>query len=158
VEDILVSLLPKGGTASELSGRGTAGGYPYAQAVYDDGHGKGLVAVEVSASGDAPDCPSPNPDPTTSCTLTHIGGGLLQIYKGYEFSDHRADTKDWVARYRTASGAFVELSEWNSPQEKGAPVSRAEPPLDSAQMTALVTSPRWRQVIAALGPSKPWKG
>ena len=61
-----------------------------------------------------------------------------------------------MADFRAASGAVVELSEWNSPQEKDAPITRPEPPLDAGQITAIVTSGHWQQVIAAL--SQPKKG
>jgi hypothetical protein len=130
--------------------RGTADGAPYAQAVYDDGHGKSEVAADVEAGDAVFDCPSPNPDPTTSCSVTHVRGGTLVIYKGWEYPDHRVDTKEWRAVFRTASGASVGFSEWNSSQEKGAPVPRPEPPLSAAQLTAVVTSPAWQRVIDAL--------
>lgn len=160
MEHLLVSMLPRGGTVSGVTGRGTGDGIPYAQVVYDDGHGKAAVEVGVVAQGEAT-CPSPNPDPTTSCTVIPLHNasgvsGTLQIFKGYEYPDHRVATKEWVARFRTSSGAMVELDEWNSPQEKDAPITRPEPPLNSAQITGIVTDPRWRRVIDALPVPKKW--
>lgn len=150
VETIFLRLLPRDGKVSEFVGRGTAQGVPYAHAVYDDGHGKAAVEAGVGAQGQTPGCPSPNPDPQTSCTLTHVNGGTLMIYKGFEYPDHRVETKNWYAEFQTASGAVVDFSEWNSSQEKGAPITRPEPPLTSAQITALLTSPLWQKVIDAL--------
>lgn len=161
VEELFVSLLPKTGTVSGVSGRGTGQGIPYAHAVYDDGHGKAAVEVGISAQGAMRSCPSPNPDPTTSCTVVPLrdfagNSGTLVILKGYEYSDHRAETKDWIASFRTSTGAVVELSEWNSPQEKDAALTRPEPPLNTVQITGIVTSPRWREVVDALPAPVKW--
>lgn len=150
VEAVLIGLLPKKGQVSGVTGRGTEEGIPYAHVVYDDGHGKAAVEAYAQAEGQAPECPSPNPDPLTSCSLTHVRGGTLMIYKGFEYPDHRVETKDWSAVFVTASGAQVGVSEWNSPQEKDAPITRPEPPLTAVQLTAVVTAPAWRKVIDAL--------
>ncbi|WP_225845521.1 hypothetical protein [Streptomyces sp. HPF1205] len=162
MEHLLVSMLPAGGTVSGVTGRGTGESIPYAHVVYDDGHGKAAVEVGVTAQGEVPTCPSRNPDPTTSCTVIPLHNsagvsGTLQIFKGYEYPDHRVATKEWVARFRTSSGAVVELDEWNSPQEKDAPITRPEPPLNSAQITGIVTNPRWQWVIDALPAPKKWR-
>jgi hypothetical protein len=154
ITDLFVSMLPAG-HVTRLPGRGTDGDLPpLAEVVFDDGKGPGLLDLMV-AYGEMPvGCPA-HDDPGTSCTTRHIHGGILTIYKGFEYPDHRAETKDWFANFVTSAGATVGLSEWNSPQEKGAPVSRPNPPLSSARLTAIVTDPRWQRVIDALpDPSK----
>ncbi|MBM9505242.1 hypothetical protein [Actinacidiphila acididurans] len=150
VEAVFLSLLPPQGKVSGVTGRGTEEGIPYAHVVYDDGHGKAAIEAGAQREGQVPDCPSPNPDPTTSCHLTHVKGGTLMIFQGWEYPDHRAQTKDWMAEFRTASGALVSVSEWNAPQEKDAGVTRPNPPLSPAQLAAIVTSPAWQRVIDAL--------
>jgi hypothetical protein len=149
VTNLFVSMLPKG-HITKLPGRGTDDG-PLAQVIFDDGKGPGLVEVGVGYE-QAPD-PCPAVDlPGTSCTSSRVNGGMLTIYKGFEYPDHRVETKDWIATYVTRSGAVVDLSEWNSPQEKDAPITRQNPPLNSATLAKIVTDPRWQRVIDALPP------
>ena len=139
-----------------MQSRGTATGIPYAYAVLDDGHGPGALSFGVGLDEAAPSCPATD-DPGTSCTSRQVAGGTLTILKGYEYSDHRAETKDWDAFFVNAAGATVDLSEWNAAAEKGAPVSRPNPPLSSAQLAAIVTNPQWHRVIDAI-PVDPQPG
>lgn len=152
VMDLFVSMLPKGHvTKTNWPSRGTEGGMPLAAVVFNDGHGPGLVTLGVGLDEAAPSCPDvPDPDPQVSCTSTHVRGGTLTISKGFEYPDHRAETKDWAATFVTSSGAVVSLNEWNSKDEKDAPISRPNPPLSSAQLARIVTDPRWQRVIDAL--------
>lgn len=165
VTDLFVSMLPrlpKGGHLTRQPGRGTADGMPLASVVYDDGRGPGLLQLSVGLNESPPEpCPVSDP-PGTSCTSRHVHGGTLTILKGFEYPDHRAETKDWYATFVTSSGALIGLSEWNSAQEKDAPVSRPNPPLNSAQLTSIVTDARWQRVIDALpapvkGPKSAWQ-
>jgi hypothetical protein len=150
VEAVFRDLLPKEGTVSGVKGRGTKEGTPYAHVLYDDGHGTAAVEASVSGQSSTPSCPSPSPDPLTTCSLTRVDGGTLWVYKGFEYSDHRVETKEWNVVFRTAAGASISVSEWNSAQEKDAPITRPDPPLTAAQLTAIVTSPSWQKVIDAL--------
>ncbi|SEG83440.1 hypothetical protein SAMN05216223_11479 [Actinacidiphila yanglinensis] len=149
MEDLLVSLLPPG-TISGRDGRGTDDPLPpYAHVVFDDGHGPAAIEVIVENGGAAPaECSSDAPA-GTSCTQSHVHGGTLTVLKTFEYPDHRAETKDWEAVFRTKDGAQVTVNEWNAAAEKGAPVSRPEPPLSAARLGALATSDVWRKVIAA---------
>lgn len=149
MEDLLISMLPPG-TISARDGRGTDGDLPpLAQVVFDDGHGASEIAVSVE--------PDSGPPPTCgdviaagdSCTQTHVRGGVLTVIKAWEYPDHRTDTKDWTAEFRAKDGSLVTVDEWNAPAEKGAPVSRPEPPLSAARLGSVATSPAWQRVVAA---------
>ncbi|MYS23339.1 hypothetical protein GA0115240_15228 [Streptomyces sp. DvalAA-14] len=147
VAGIFLSLLPKAKISGVVS-RGTEDGIPYVHVVYDDGLGPAAVEVSIGMQ-EAEQCPA-HPAPGTSCGVIHTRGGDVTVLKGYEYPDHRADTKDWVASYPRPNGAVVEISEWNAPQEKDAPVTRPTPPLSAKQLASIVTSPRWQRVIDAL--------
>jgi hypothetical protein len=152
VADVLAALMPDG-TLAHLTGTGTDRGATFASArgVYDDGHGPGEVSVVLQPEGSVGPCAPAGQDPGTWCSVTHVRGGTLGLYKGWEYpADHRGDVKDWTATFVTSAGAQVELSQWNSSSEKDAPKTRANPPLSVAEMTAIVTSPKWNKVLAAL--------
>jgi hypothetical protein len=155
VAHLFVSMLPAG-TVTGVRSRGTATGIPYAYAVLDDGHGPGALSFGIDLDGAAPTCPGTDA-PGTSCTSSRLPGGTLTILKGYEYPDHRAQAKDWDAYFVNAAGAVVDLSEWNAAAEKGAPVSRPNPPLSSARLAAIVTDSRWHRVIDAI-PADPKPG
>ncbi|MBD0740376.1 hypothetical protein [Streptomyces sp. CBMA29] len=148
VMDVFLSTLPKGHIQkSTWTNRGTEEGIPLATVIFDNG----LVIAGVGRDEAVAPCPeTPDPDPNVSCTTTRVHGGTLTISKGYEYPDHRAETKNWSATFLTASGASVSLSEWNSRDEKDAPISRPNPPLSSAQLAKIATDPRWQRVIDAL--------
>jgi hypothetical protein len=161
----LKSLLPHG-KLTQTEGRGTDEDRPpLAYGVFDDGKGKSAIslvldrvdpslvpALEAEAA-----CQGAVLSNGESCkTETLPDGSWLKIYKGYEYPDHRAETKDWTASLITPQGYRVDVSEWNSAAEKGAPISRPEPPLSSAQLKGLVTAKAWKPVLAVLkGPAKP---
>ncbi|SEN81700.1 hypothetical protein [Actinacidiphila rubida] len=155
MEDLLASMLPPG-SISGRDGRGTDDELPpYAHVVFDDGHGASAIEAIVETDGAAgADCTADLP-PGDSCTQTQVHGGVLTVMKTYEYPDHRADTKDWIADFRTPDGTLVEISEWNAPAEKGAPVTRPEPPLSAARLGAVATNPAWRRVAAAERASTP---
>ncbi|MFG1810021.1 hypothetical protein [Streptomyces sp. NPDC049040] len=159
VAAIFARLLPPG-KVKNLEGRGPGDfdpSFASATAVFDEGKGPAEVTVALQSQGQAiEDCPPPARNPGTWCSVTHVHGGTLQIVKGYEYPDHRAETKDWTATFITADGAMVELSQWNSSAEKDAPITRKNPPLDVAQMTAMVTSKDWKPVLASLTKPEPF--
>ncbi|MFJ9040922.1 hypothetical protein ACIRF8_30655 [Streptomyces sp. NPDC102406] len=165
VVGILEGLLP-GGKVSARDGRGTADPLgPLAHLVHDDGRGKAAIGVSVGAVD--PDsatveeqlkCPDKRFVSYDSCgNETLADGSRLLLMRGYEYPDKRVDTKWWHAFLVTAEGYTVDASEWNAPAEKDAPVSRAEPPLTTRQLKALVASAKWRPVMRALGtaPGEP---
>ncbi|MGA5497551.1 hypothetical protein ACPCSP_24620 [Streptomyces cinereoruber] len=132
--------------------------------VYDDGNGKAAVTVLLSRSygpGEAGEgmvtCPDKAHVPDAECTTEKLPGvGRLMLLQGYEYPDRREDTKDWRATLLTEDGFIVDVNEYNAAAEKGAPVSRENPPFTLAQLKALVTADAWRPLLAKLPePSQP---
>jgi hypothetical protein len=164
----LERLLPKG-KFSGRQGRGTHGDLPpSALVVYDDGKGAAAVSVGLdrvlpsAGTGDngfdptgvAMGCPDVVPGAQSSydsCRTEKLpDGSVLTVYQGYEYPDRRAETKSWGAELVTSAGQRVSVQEWNSPAQKGQPVSRPEPPLSPAQLEKLASAPQWRAVIDAI--------
>ncbi|KES03838.1 hypothetical protein BU52_28100 [Streptomyces toyocaensis] len=154
----LKGLLPDGEFSQEAA-NGTRGDTPpFAHVVYDDGEGAAAIGVgfgrleagsrEVREVTTCPDRALVEYDDCTSGRLPD--GSLLMLYRGYEYPDRREDTKRWSAELVTADGQHVSLSEWNAAAEKGAPVSRAEPPLSLEELKRIVTAGAWRRVVDAM--------
>ncbi|MEU3458353.1 hypothetical protein ABZ721_00170 [Streptomyces sp. NPDC006733] len=162
---LLKSALPPGTTTAE-HGRGGGGAddlmaAPYAEAVFDDGQGPGLVSVSLSHAPSGQDtdpgtrCPDRVYAQFDSCDRSVLtDGSVLILLKGYEYPDHRVNTKAWQATLTTRDGHVVNAQEWNSTAEKGAPDTRTDPPLNSAQLAALVSVKVWQPVFDALGPAR----
>ncbi|WP_109033175.1 hypothetical protein [Streptomyces rubrogriseus] len=157
----LKGLLP-GGTYGEESARGSDHQLgPAVRLVYDDGDGAaavgmGFARVEPGSARvrELMACPDHNMTPYDDCSSDRLAdGSLLRLYQGYEYPDMRVDTKLWTADLVTAEGQHVSVSEWNSPAEKGAPVSRDEPPLSTERLRKLVTAGVWREVVDAIPKS-----
>ncbi|MET9991616.1 hypothetical protein ABZ061_18895 [Streptomyces mutabilis] len=153
-------LLPEGKFSQE-DARGSADA-PYAYLVYDDG--EGAAAMNVSFQRVEPGsphvreltgCPDRTFTPYDDCSSTRLpDGSLLRLLKGYEYPDKRVDTKYWSADLVTTEGQHVSVGEWNAPAQKGAPVSRAEPPLSAEELKEVVTAEVWRKVVDAM-PASP---
>ncbi|MFD8882305.1 hypothetical protein ACFV0H_07240 [Streptomyces erythrochromogenes] len=149
-------------TAMEARGTESEGGAAVS-GVYDDGKGKAAVSVglsRVDPKGSRADqltqCGDKNLQGYDDCRTERLpDGSKLLIFKGYEYPDRRVDTKCWRAVLVTPAGFLVEASEWNAPAEKGAAVSRPNPPLDSAQLKTLVTSPVWHPALNDLPAAEP---
>ncbi|MFI5854548.1 hypothetical protein [Streptomyces parvulus] len=166
-DDLLRELkarLPKGVTRQEEA-RGTHDRPgPTATLVFDDSAGAAAISLGVERLRPGSDrirdvvkCPDQNLTAYDECVTDRLAdGSLLRLYRGYEYPDRRADTRFWSADLVTAEGHHVTLSEWNSPAQKGAPVSRDEPPLTTAQLREIVGADVWRQVADAIPePRKP---
>ncbi|MGW1875904.1 hypothetical protein [Streptomyces sp. NPDC001975] len=157
----LERLLPKG-TFSKAEGRGVDKGAPlvapYAQLVYDDGHGAAAISVAVnrvlpggSDARQAVQCPDKVFIPYDSCATSHLSdASVVTVVKGYEYPDRRVDTKLWTANLVTPDGHHVTVSEWNAAAEKDAPISRDQPPLSAAQLRTLAAAADWRGVVDAI--------
>ncbi|MGW7424872.1 hypothetical protein ACWGJB_33390 [Streptomyces sp. NPDC054813] len=157
----LEKLLPKG-EFSKAEGRGVDKGQPlvapYAQLVYDDGHGAAAISVAVNrvAPGgydarQAVRCPDKVYIPYDSCATSHLpDASVVTVLKGYEYPDRRVDTKLWTANLVTPDGHHVTVSEWNAAAEKDAPISREQPPLSAAQLKVLAGAKDWRGVVDAI--------
>ncbi|MEV5545526.1 hypothetical protein AB0L35_05195 [Streptomyces sp. NPDC052309] len=169
-DDLLRELkkrLPEG-EFSEEGARGTADELgAFAHLVYDDG--KGAAAIGISFARVEPgsqqireltECPDRTFVEYDDCSTSRLpDGSLLKLYQGYEYPDRRVDTKFWSADLVTSKGQHVTLSEWNSPAQKDAPITRPNPPLSTAQLKEVVTAEVWRRVVDALpeNPKQPTK-
>ncbi|MEV6397237.1 hypothetical protein AB0M39_21100 [Streptomyces sp. NPDC051907] len=161
----LKGLLPKGEVSQE-DGRGIEGDdpLPYASLVHDDGEGAAAVSLSLSVvepggitARQSVACPSAAvaQEDTTCSVQTLADGSTFMMYQGYEYPDRREDTKLWRAVLVTPQGALVDASEHNAPAQKGAKVSRENPPLTPEQMKSLVTDAQWKTLAVALGkPAK----
>ncbi|MFE3069325.1 hypothetical protein [Streptomyces sp. NPDC059247] len=152
---VLKAHTPRGKwTFDGLGGTGEAAG-----GVFDDGKGKAAVGVSLSrASGasarDMVTCPDKVVVPYDACTVQKLpNGARLMIFQGYEYPDKREETKTWRAVLLTKDGFLVDASEYNAAAEKGAPVSRTDPPFTPAQLKTLVTTDAWRPLLARLSGS-----
>ncbi|MFD8811317.1 hypothetical protein ACFV23_07480 [Streptomyces sp. NPDC059627] len=157
----LERLLPKG-KFSAAQGRGVDPDQPlvapYAQLVYDDGHGAAAISISVNRvlpggydAQQAVRCPDKVYTPYDSCTTSHLpDASVVTVVKGYEYPDRRVDTKLWTANLVTPDGHHVSISEWNAAAEKDAPISRQEPPLSAAPVWTLAGAKDWRGVIDAI--------
>lgn len=137
-----------------LDGKGQS-----ALGIYDDGNGKAAVSVGLyrSAGGDGEagagqvECPSRvhvEFDKCTSATLP--GGDRLMVIQGYEYPDKREETKNWRAVLLTKDGFLIDASEYNAAAQKGAAISRENPPFTATQLKALVTAEAWRPLLRQL--------
>ncbi|KQX71194.1 hypothetical protein [Streptomyces sp. Root1310] len=157
----LEKLLPEG-KFTESEARGTNEDLPpLAVGVFDDGKGEGSVSVglaripadagEVNPSTAVMPCPDGEQTGLDSCRTELLSdGSAITVYQGYEYPDHRDNLKSWGADLVTPAGHHVSVIEWNAPAEKGRPVSRAEPPLTTAQLKALAEAPKWRVIADAI--------
>ncbi|MFJ8628753.1 hypothetical protein ACIRD3_38730 [Kitasatospora sp. NPDC093550] len=155
----LRALLPAGATTG-AKGRGTDdpafdGTFAGASLVFDDGQGPAAVSLSVQRNrkGRAQErsCPDPKLDRIDSCAVSTLAdGSRLFLSQGYEYPDHRAETKEWIVALDGPDGREVVLSEWNAAQEKGAAVSRPAPPLSPERLRAIVTDRSWDRIVAGL--------
>ncbi|QFR00053.1 hypothetical protein F9278_32220 [Streptomyces phaeolivaceus] len=154
----LKDLMPKGRFSEESAhGTDTETG-PSAHVVYDDG--KGAAAVELGLGRIDPDseharqltkCPDKETVAYDSCEeITRPDGSRLMLFEGYEYPDRRVDTKYWYAQVVDPEGFEVGVMEWNAAAQKDAPVTRAEPPLPTAYLRAIVTASEWQEVVDAI--------
>ncbi|MFK8910974.1 hypothetical protein [Streptomyces sp. YS-3] len=163
----LIGLLPHGKT-SEEHGRGAGGSdskfsMPTASVVFDDGKGKGSVSIALStvdpagqSAGEYVSCPSKAITDYDHCSAEVLpDGSRFMLFQGYEYPDHREETKNWRATLVTPKGVLIDASEYNAPAEKGATITRAEPPLTGGQMKALVTAEVWKTTMAGAKVPRP---
>ncbi|ANB08284.1 hypothetical protein SAM40697_4326 [Streptomyces ambofaciens] len=160
----LKELLPRGEFSQE-DARGTDHRLgPSARLVYDDGAGAAAIGLSLRRiepgsreARESTRCPDRALVPYDTCTTSRLpDGSVLMLFQGYEYPDRRADTKWWNAELVTAEGQHVSLNEWNAPAEKGAEVSRPEPPLTPEQLKEVVSAGVWRGVVDAIpAPKEP---
>ncbi|MGA5603747.1 hypothetical protein ACPCUF_22330 [Streptomyces griseoincarnatus] len=163
-DDILRSLkklLPQG-TYKEEQAQGTDSPMPpHAHVVFDDGRGAAALGLSFDRVEPGSEqarqratCPDKALVKYDDCTTAKLpDGSRLALFQGYEYADRRADTKRWYAELLTPKGHHVLLTEWNAPAEKGAPVSRPQPPLSVEQLKEVVTADVWPRVVDSM-PSR----
>lgn len=157
VEDLAAVLKAHtpGGTWQIMNAGGTG---HHVSGVYDDGRGRAAVTVGLSrAQGDGEagtgqvTCPSKVHTVYDACTSERLpDGSRLMILQGYEYPDRRVDTKVWRAVLLTRDDFLVDASEYNAPAEKGAAVTRADPPFSPGRLKALVTAEAWKPLLERL--------
>ncbi|MFJ6485571.1 MULTISPECIES: hypothetical protein [unclassified Streptomyces] len=159
----LKSLLP-GGRLTEPEARGTDAELgPRVGVVYDDGKGPAAISLSLqrvdpfgSGARAQTECGDENLHAYDACRTEQLpDGSRLLLHQGYEYPDRRTDTKVWRAVLVTAQGFLVDASEWNAAVDKGAPVSRTDPPLTIAQLKTLVTSDTWHPALNDLPAADP---
>ncbi|WP_405529897.1 hypothetical protein OG592_18595 [Streptomyces avidinii] len=159
----LKALLP-GGALTKAEARGTSDELgPWVSGVYDDGKGKSAVSVRLqrvdpkgSLAREQTECGDKSLQGYDDCRTEYLAdGSRLMLHKGYEYPDRRVDTKVWSATLVTPQGFLVGASEWNAAAEKGAPVSRTDPPLATEELKTLVTSPAWQPALSDLPTVEP---
>ncbi|MGW1543364.1 hypothetical protein ACWCPM_24525 [Streptomyces sp. NPDC002309] len=159
---MLKQRLPEGKISDVEAGGGGGGELPYVRLVHDDGAGGGLISLSLSRvepgspqAAETVACPDKVYVPHDSCTTTRQpDGSVLMLFQGYEYPDRREDTKLWRAELVTTDGVHVGVSEWNAEKEKGAPVTRPEPPLTTAELKDVATASVW----SALAPAEDGQG
>lgn len=138
MSSVLTSLLPKGGTVSDVSASADL-----IQLVYDDGHGKNMIEVDVQdnmtkALTPIMGCASPG---STSCqSLTLADGTKVKLTK--QPSETGGSAVVWIVDTLHADGRRVAVRECNSYAESG-PVTRALPALSMAQLQAIALNLQW---------------
>jgi hypothetical protein len=160
----LKGFLPEGDTSREQAA-GTDGEppHPYARLAYDDGEGAGAVGVSLQrvepgspAAREATACPGRALLAYDRCSTTRLAdGSTLMLFQGYEHPDRRAETKRWSAELVTAKGHHVSVVEWNAEAEKGAPVTRPQPPLTVEELQKIAVAPVWRVLADVLPAPEP---
>ncbi|MER5429815.1 hypothetical protein [Streptomyces sp. NPDC002588] len=161
----LQRLLPRG-KFTRTEARGTDEDLPpLAVGVFDDGKGEGSISLgldritpggkNLDPAAEVIPCSEGTQSDFEKCTTETLSdGSAITVYQGYEYPDHRAETKAWGADLVTPDGHHVSVIEWNAAAEKGKPVTRTDPPLAPKQLKKLVTAGQWRRIIDALPEEK----
>ncbi|MFC8449411.1 hypothetical protein [Kitasatospora sp. NPDC057223] len=151
---LLTALLPPGGI-SDAGGTGTSdaggpGARPGAHLTFDDGRGAAMISLIIQrvAGPDAAQCMDSFDTPTESCERTWLPDGSAVVIDRMN-ARTAGRPKEWRAVYATPGGKQVLLSSYNA-VTGGPPLTRPDPPLSAEQLTAVVTSPSWDAVFAAL--------
>jgi hypothetical protein len=133
-----LDLLPGKPATHKYTGRAFPG-WVGAEFIYDDGNGAAQVDVAMGFTQDGihaaqPPCQASDP----GCSVL-ADGSHLQVARGpeYPYGHQPYNATEWSVDLVRDDGVEVSLSEWNSAQEKDAPITRAEPPLSIAELTAI---------------------
>ena len=139
VMSVLTGLLPRGVTVSDQSGQNG-----FAELVFDDGHGKTALEVNVqNAAGMSMNCGSYAGHSGTCSASTLPDGTDMVVTQGPSPKGSGAVT-EWRVDTLRPNGLRVVVSEFNSASDSGA-VTRATPGLSIAQLQQIATSSLWSQ-------------
>ncbi len=122
---ILISLLPRAGKTSQLSGQFTTN-FAASQLLYDDGHGAAQLSIAIG-EGQSFVCDAQAGTP--GCQ-TLANGDQLFVSQGPEYPPGKPRPSSdvgvvtWDVQLQRPDGVQVDVSEWNAPTEKDSP---AEP-------------------------------
>jgi hypothetical protein len=148
IVNIFRALLPKQWTVVSTNASELPDDAYYVNIVINDGHGPALVSVAVNyrTPWETPvGCMDDTPPPSASATCTETSNGNQVLTdKTYEYpAAPSRGAREWVAEVWRPIQVAVDIHEWNSPSEKDAATTRAEPPLSLAEMTDIAENPAW---------------
>ncbi|WP_406199906.1 hypothetical protein OH807_18150 [Kitasatospora sp. NBC_01560] len=149
---MLTGLLPAGHVVEVGEARGTESDTPQLRLTYDDGNGavQYLFWITRAVPGLDADCATATA-PDVCAESTTANGSRVRTYQAGTRSGEPAGSKTWSASLHSKNGYHLMLQEWNrEPLEKGAPVTRTDPPLTVDRMTEVVSDKRWDRVFAAI--------
>jgi hypothetical protein len=139
VMSILTSLLPHGVAISDQGGQDG-----FAQLVFDDGHGKTAVEVNVQhLPGLSMDCASHTGEGAT-CSATTLADGTREVVTQAPPSASTGPVTEWAVDTLRPTGLRVFVFEFNAASSSG-PVTRATPGLTITRLQQIATSPLWAQ-------------
>ncbi|MFD8807360.1 hypothetical protein [Streptomyces sp. NPDC059597] len=153
----LRSLMPKGGSVSQVSGTRTPDGFS-AGLVYTRPGGAasaldlkiGRLTPGVPRSEGISGCLPVEVRPYDTCTSEKSAdGSLLYSTKSFTRPDSTAGQRRWYVEYVTRDGARLFLEEFGGGGEAES-ASGAAPALSPGRLGAIVRSPAWRTAVAAL--------
>ncbi|MFC9267634.1 hypothetical protein ACFTXJ_07690 [Streptomyces zhihengii] len=154
----LTDLLPAGDLAGK-DGRGSAkegSSAPYASVVFDDGGGAARISLSLGridpggeSAASMVTCPSKALVDFDECRQETLSDGSRYLFVQGYVHDRDRGAKQWRSTLLTPAGVLIDASEYNAPEEKGAAVTRADPPLTPARMKSLVTADEWDPIAAA---------
>lgn len=133
----LSALLPRTGSRTDWNAQ-----EGYVQVVFNDGHGKNMIGVNVQegmsdVAADIMSCREPH----SYCSVTTLPDGT-QVKASKEPSEKGGKAVAWQVDTLTPSGRRIVVREVNSYSEAG-PVTRPEPALSLEQLTKIARSPMW---------------
>ncbi|NEE01943.1 hypothetical protein [Phytoactinopolyspora halotolerans] len=146
IVEVVLDLLPAGDVSEVRSGVGSEG-QVWFEFVYDDGAGASVIQGSVSAGeSEAFSCPVIVNGGECEMDVLADGTKLMRMAGPYyPQADREPERLLWSVHVSRPDGLRINLGEMNAPTEKGSDISRPEPPLTLDQLTAIVTSDRWRQ-------------
>lgn len=144
--------LPRSGTTTGYSGSAGTGSVS-AEFTYDDG--RGGAAVIVALQYPVPGASVKESSPIVPCAAGDEGCAVLAdgshalIRQGHQYSDARQpNATEWSVDLVRADGVMISIFEYNAPQPKAAPISRAQPPFTTTQLVTWAASGAWQTAIS----------